>query len=153
MKTYKLTKNLWLHEYIPEQLYKQYCEFKPHYLFGLIDRRILTIDQFMRYRYGPVFINTWKDENDIADINDRNWSGIRTPDSSYYSFTSQHSFGRASDKIFLNMTANEVREDIIKNYDLLYKPLGLTAIEDGVNWIHSDVRLLMVKGKLFVFSK
>jgi len=150
MRTYKLTKNLWLHEYIPEKLYKQYCERKPHYLVGLIDKRLVIVDQFMRDRFGPVIINSWKDYNDVVDEDDRNWSGIRTPNSPYYSFTSQHSWGRASDKIFLKVIAEEVRTDIIENYDKLYKPLGLTTIEDNVSWVHSDVRMLIKPGKLYI---
>ena len=144
MKTIRLTKNLWLHEYIQEGLYKQYAENKPHYLMGLIDQRLPILDQFMRDRFGMVTINNW------SSGGDRQWSGLRTPESPYYSKFSQHSYGRASDKLFRDATAEEVREDIKKNYEKLYQPLGLTCIEDNVSWVHSDVRYHTFGGLLIV---
>ncbi|MCO6501358.1 MAG: hypothetical protein J5I47_13415 [Vicingus serpentipes] len=129
-----LTPKLYLHEYIPESLYVKYAKSKPHYLIGLLDKKLITVDQFMRERYGKVTINNWYYGGN------RNWSGIRTPDSPYYSQFSQHSYGRASDKIFKEITAEEVRADIKNNYVSLYKELGLSCIEDNVDWLHSDVR-------------
>lgn len=144
MKTYQLTKNLWLHEYIPEDLYKKYADKKPHYLIGMIDPRLIILDQFMRDRFGSVVINNWYTDGD------REWSGVRHKDSPYYSFFSQHSFGRASDKLFSKVSAEEVRIDIKRNYHELYKPLGLTCIEGGVSWVHSDVRSLITPGELLI---
>lgn len=143
MERIKLDKNLYLDEYIPEELYKKYDK-KPSRLIWMLDNRLVTLDQFMRDRFGSVTINSW------ATGGNRNWSGLRTPDSSYYSFTSQHAWGRASDKIFSKVSAEEIRKDIIKNYDKMYKPLGLTCIEANVSWLHSDLRnydkgLLIVK--------
>ena len=129
MKRIQLTKNLWLDEYIPENLCKR-LQKKPHILIGLLDRRLVMADQMLRDHFGPVTINNWWIKGD------RNWSGIRTPDSPYYSETSQHSWGRASDKLFKNVTAQEVRE-YIKG---MYEELGITCIEENVSWVHSDVR-------------
>lgn len=146
MKTYKLSKNLWLHEYIPVALYKKYSDNKPNYLIGMLDPRLITVDQFMRERFGSVTINNWYNGGN------REWSGIRQTGSPYYSFFSQHSFGRASDKIFKDITAEEVRKDIIANYKKLYFPLGLTCIEAGVSWVHSDVRSLLTSGELLIVT-
>jgi hypothetical protein len=52
---------------------------------------------------------------------------------------SQHSWGRASDKLYKNATAEEVREYIKENW----KELGIACIEEGVSWVHSDVRYIM----------
>jgi len=66
----------------------------------------------------------------------RQWSGLRTNNSPDFSETSQHTFGRASDKLFKLATATEVREYIHENF----KIVGITCIEDDVSWVHSDVR-------------
>jgi hypothetical protein len=135
-----LTKNLWLDEYIPKELYLKF-EKKPHILIGLLDRRLVIADQLLRDKFGSVTINNWWNGGN------RNWSGIRTPDSSYYSQTSQHSWGRGSDKIFTNATAQEVRE-YIKG---MYEELGITCIEENVTWVHSDVRWTRSNELLIVY--
>jgi hypothetical protein len=129
MNRISLTKNLFLDEYIPKSVYKKYIN-KPWILIGLIDNRLIKADQLLRDYFGEVTINNW------FDGGIRNWSGLRTSDSPEFAPESQHTFGRASDKIFKNATAEEVRE-YIKNS---YKTLGITCIEDKVTWVHSDVR-------------
>lgn len=131
-KDIKLTRNLSLHEYMPQDIYKRYIG-KEHILIGLLDKRMVEADQMLRERFGPITINNWWWGGD------RNWSGLRTQDSPYYSPTSQHSFARASDKLFKYVTAEEVREDIKVNC----KKYGITAIEEGVSWVHSDTRWII----------
>jgi len=67
----------------------------------------------------------------------RLWSGLRTPDSPYYSETSQHSLGKAFDVVFKYVQAEEVREFILNNRDLF--PY-VTGLELDVSWLHFDVR-------------
>ena len=129
MNRIKLTSNLFLDEYIPKDLYLKYVG-REHILIGLLDNRLITADQSLRNHFGVVTINNWWGKGE------RNWSGLRTPDSSYYSPTSQHSFGRASDKLFKNATAEEVRVYIKANW----KELDITCIEKNVSWVHSDCR-------------
>lgn len=133
MNRIKVSNNFWLDEYIPEHLYREFMDRpdpKPHILIGLIDRRVIIADQKLREHFGPVTINNWWYKGV------RNWSGIRTPGSPYFSNTSQHTFGRASDKIFANATAEEVR-----NYIRIHHlTLGITCIEQNTSWVHSDVR-------------
>ncbi len=129
MNRIQLTANLFLDEYIPKDLYLKYVG-REHILIGLLDKRLITADQSLRNHFGAVTINNWWDQGN------RNWSGLRTPDTSYYSPTSQHSFDRASDKLFKDATPDEVRI-YIKQY---WKELGITCIEDNVTWTHSDVR-------------
>jgi hypothetical protein len=130
MERIKLTTNLFLDEYIPKELYMSFAA-KPHILIGLLDQRLIVADQKLSDRFGPVTINNWW----IGGT--RNWSGIRTPQSPLFSFTSQHAHGRASDKLFL-VPAEEVRK-YIREYWL---ELGISCIEDKVSWVHSDVRNL-----------
>jgi hypothetical protein len=128
MSRIALTANLYLDEYIPKELYLKY-EKNPTILIGLLDRRLIYADQKLREHFGPVTINNWYIDGD------RNWSGLRTSASSDYSPTSQHSFGRASDKLF-KAPAEDVRKYIQENW----QSLGITCIESGVSWVHSDVR-------------
>ena len=140
MNRIPLTTNLFLDEYIPKDLYLKFQD-RPHILIGLLDRRLIEADQKLRDAFGSVTINNW-----FAG-GDRQWSGLRNPASSLYSATSQHSFGRASDKLFSKYKAEEIRTYI----SLRWRELGITCIEDGVSWVHSDVRywkgtdLLIVK--------
>ncbi|RKX19688.1 MAG: hypothetical protein DRP35_07285 [Candidatus Zixiibacteriota bacterium] len=139
----KLSTNFYLDEYIPPALYKKYAAKHPNYLIGILDKNLILADQKLRDIFGPIKINTWYSGGD------RQWSGIRTPDSSYYKQFSQHSWGRASDKIFLKVTSDEVREYIKKHW----QELGITAIEKGVSWVHSDVRQILSQTEIFVFGK
>jgi len=128
MNRIPLTPNLFLDEYIPKNLYLKY-EKAPHILIGSLDIRLIKADQLLRNKFGSVTINNWWSGGD------RNWSGLRTSDSPYFSPTSQHSFGRASDKLF-GVGADDVRNYIEQNW----QSLGITCIEINVDWIHSDVR-------------
>ncbi|HAQ19615.1 MAG TPA: hypothetical protein DCR40_10350 [Prolixibacteraceae bacterium] len=128
MQRINLTAKLYLDEYIPKDLYLKYQD-KPHILIGLLDNRLIEADQKLREVFGSVTINNWWNGGQ------RNWSGLRTPESPDYSPTSQHSFGRASDKLF-SVPAEEVRKYIQEHWH----ELGITCIEDGVSWVHSDVR-------------
>ena len=139
MERVKLTANFYLDEYIPKELYVQYAN-KLHILVGLLDKRLVIADQKLVDVFGSALINTWWNGGD------RNWSGLRTPDSSYFSSTSQHSFGRASDKVFLRATADEVREYI----KLHWQELGITCIEDNVSWVHSDCRFVNNQSKILI---
>jgi len=129
MNRIQLTTHLFLDEYIPKDLYLKY-EKNQMLLIGLIDRQLVRADQLLRIQFGPVTINNWWNEGE------RQWSGIRTSDSPDFSETSQHTFGRASDKLFKDVTALEVRQYIRQKWQIL----GITCIEDNVNWVHSDVR-------------
>lgn len=129
MERIKLTTNLFLDEYIPRQLYEQY-KGREGELIKLLDKRLIEADQKLRDLFGPVMINNWWSGGP------RNWSGLRTPESPYYSPTSQHTHGRASDKIFSRHSAKEVQEYIRNNY----QELGITGLELSVTWVHSDVR-------------
>lgn len=136
-----LTKYLNLDEYIPKELYLKY-EKAPHKLIGMLDKRLIDSDHLLRIEFGPVIINNWWNGN-----GDRNWSGIRTPGSPYYSFTSQHPWGRASDKIFIESKPHIVNKYIEENWI----ELGITAIEKQATWNHTDTRWYR-GNKLLIFK-
>ena len=99
----------------------------------LLDYRMLVTIDRLREKYGKMTINNWKWGKD------RMWSGLRTPESAWYSQYSQHTYGRAADIIFHDITAEEVRQDIIANPD---DPAFefINSIELGTSWLHADVR-------------
>ena len=146
MKRIQLTKNLYLDEYIPKELYDRFIK-APNRLIWLLDERLVKLDQYMREIFGSVTINNW------FIGGNRNCSGVRLKSSYCKEFTtfSQHSFGRASDKIFKYVTAEEVIEYILEHKEE-FMNRGLGGIETDVSWVHTDVRNHFVKSDLVIFS-
>ena len=99
--------------------------------WALLDERALMTLDLLREDFGPITVNDWS----WGGTNQ--WRGIRTSYSKYFSTYSQHSFGRAFDCIFKNHTAEEVRQAIKANPER-YKYIN--SIEEGVSWLHFDVR-------------
>jgi len=118
-----------IEELVPPKVYDD----RGHKAWELMDERMLITLDNLRDRYGSMTINNWKWGGD------RQWSGLRTPDSPYYSPYSQHTFGRAADCIFKDVTAEEVRQDILNNRDHDDFEL-IESIELDVSWLHFDVR-------------
>lgn len=114
-------------EYVPPYIFKRYGQTAWEFL----DDRLLRMDDALRDKFGPMTINNWHTGGD------REWSGLRTPSSPYYSETSQHSYGRASDKIFHATNAEAVRQYILAHPDEF--PL-LMSLELATSWLHSDTR-------------
>jgi hypothetical protein len=134
-------------EYIPKDLYLKYKHKGDDWFLKFINPHLLWTDDKLRERFGKMYINTWKWNGD------RNWSGLRTSDSSFYSITSQHSFGNASDKIFESVTAQEVIEDIKVNQKLeCYK--YITRLEDklNMNWVHTDCANINNSNGILIFK-
>ena len=103
---------------------------------------LIALDK-LRDRYGPITVNNWYWHGP------REWSGLRTTDSPYYSPYSQHTFGRAFDCIFERVTAEEVRRGILDNpNDNAFA--SITAIELGVSWLHFDTRNVE---RIYTFSR
>lgn len=106
----------------------------------LMDIRILRLADALREEFGPATINNWawKGEGDDS----RKWSGLRDPSSPWFSPYSQHTFGRAVDMVFKNHSAEDIRNKI-KTHPIFWLNAGGTesiTLEDGVSWLHIDVR-------------
>ena len=77
--------------------------------FRLLDPRILvSIDRMRKHFNKPIIVNNWK-WSKSCQHNYRQWSGLRTSNSPWYSMYSQHTFGRAIDCIIDGISAEEVR--------------------------------------------
>ena len=118
-----------IEELVPPQVFK---DRKQKAWQLLDDRMLITLDR-LREKYGSMTVNNWKWGGD------REWSGLRTADSPYFSKYSQHSFGRAADVIFKTVTAEQVRQDMLANPDdEVFEYIN--SIELGVSWLHFDIR-------------
>lgn len=115
-------------ELVPQHIF----ELKGLSSIELMNPKILDVADTLRELTGvPLTINNWKWGGN------RNWSGLRDATSSYYSPTSQHSFGNAIDVVNKHISAHEVRNLILDNTDLF--PY-VTFLECGISWVHIDVR-------------
>lgn len=122
-------KHFSIHELVPPNVFND----RKEKAWELLDERLLITLDKLRERYGSITVNNyyWGKE--------REWSGLRTPDSPYYSPFSQHTFGRAADCLFANKSAEEVRQEILASpSDPDFELIG--SVELGVSWLHFDVR-------------
>lgn len=118
-----------IHELVPKSLFDKKGEACWRYIPVAI---IESIDKLKeRFPEGSMTINNyfWGGT--------RNWSGLRTSDSPYFSATSMHSFMMAVDIVFSKYTPDEVRKDIMDNPKVYPYIKGL---ELEVDWVHLDVR-------------
>ncbi|MCW9013737.1 MAG: hypothetical protein OQL06_08130 [Gammaproteobacteria bacterium] len=128
MTIYKCT-HFAIHELVPPEVFYSRGEKA----WELLDERLLISLDRLRERYGSMTVNNYHWGKA------REWSGLRTSDSPYYSHFSQHSFGRAADCLFKHKTAEQVRQDILAHPDdAAFELIG--SIELGVSWLHFDVR-------------
>lgn len=130
--TYYKCEHFSAHELVPRQVYEDRGEKS----FQLIDKNLLRFIDFLRNKFGSATINNWYWGGD------REWSGLRTADSPYFSQYSQHTLGRAVDIVFKDYTAEEVRfwlKANVEEWILVTGVLSIT-IEEGVSWLHIDFR-------------
>ena len=122
-----VSKNFFLDEYFQKDMYlaaKNASE-----LLEQIDPKLFKSDQKLRDIFGPATINNWWTGGN------RQYSGFRPKNCPIGAKGSDHKKGKASDKLFKNATAQEVRKYIRLNY----KELEITKIEDDISWVHTSV--------------
>jgi len=124
-----ISKYFEIHELVPEHIFQK----KGLSAWSLIDDRLIeTIDALKEiFSKGTMTINNYYWSGD------REWSGLRTPTSRWYSETSMHTHGKAIDAIFSNYKAEEVRE-YIKNHPDKFP--HIKGIEENISWLHIDTR-------------
>lgn len=118
-----------IHELVPQQVFEE----KNELAWELLDERLLITLDALRERFGPITVNNyfWG--------GDREWSGLRTPESPYYNPYSQHTFGRAADCLFKDIEPEKVRQFILaRPFDPNYQ--FVNGVELNVSWLHFDVR-------------
>ena len=113
-------------ELVPPGLFQRYGDQSIRYF----DIRILEVlERIREWVDAPMTINNWSRQGN------RQWSGIRTPDSPYYSLGSAHSWGLAFDAVG-SWEPDDVRAAILSEQLMLPHPVRL---ELGVSWLHVDV--------------
>ena len=125
------------YELIPKATY-ELLKNKPWIIWQLFDFRVLYVGDAIRKRYGKMIANTWYWGGRHQY---RGWRPAKCKIGATYS---QHRFGRALDLDPQEVTAEEIRQDIKKGENFRY----ISCIEDGVPWLHFDVR--NYKGLLIV---
>jgi len=134
------SKHFKIHELVPKVLYDTYGEKAWRY----VDVRLIeTIDKLKE-----VFSDGTMTINNYYWGGNREWSGIRTPDSKYYSVGSQHSYGNALDIVWSEYTAEEVRQYILNNQEEFPH---IRRLEKDVSWCHLDLANTGVK-EIVLFS-
>lgn len=118
------------YELVSKEDYEKIGDAKVWEIFdsGVIEA-IDTIKE--NFPHGTMTINNWYWGGD------RNWSGLRTPQSPDYSLTSMHSYGKAIDAVFSQYTADEVRSFMVSNQRLFP---SIKGIETDISWLHIDSR-------------
>lgn len=123
-------KHFKIHELVPPKVYTARGEKA----WSLIDPRLIIMIDELRNHFGRATINNyfWGGE--------REWSGLRTPESPYFSPYSQHTFGRAVDILFNDISSQDVRKALIANPDKWLTIAYSITLEDDVSWVHIDLR-------------
>lgn len=128
-KRIQVSEHFYLDEYVRKDFYQKWGAKCVHW----IRPEVIKVDQALRYKFGVTEINDWWDGGKFDD------RGFRYPITDTGATDSFHKFGCASDKVFINASAEEVRKYIIANENY-FMNLGLTTIEDNVSWVHTDCR-------------
>ena len=114
-------------ELVPPEIYQA----RGDQAIELMDERVLVTLDLLREQFGSCVVNDWCFGGSYEQ------SGLRTPDAPEYSYTSQHSFGRAADCKFYNTSAHDARQYVIRNK---HRFKLISFLEDDVDWFHFDVR-------------
>jgi len=129
-------KHFQLHELVCDHIYEKYGE----QAWQFIDPRlIITIDWIREYIGRPIYINNYE------------WGGIQTQSGVRCNlcnlnksktdkgevYMSGHNEGQAGDFSVKGMTAEQVRNWLVRNQEDLPYPIRLEA---GVDWVHLDCR-------------
>ena len=121
-----------LYELLPPNIYNQY-HAHPGKLWGMFDDRLLKTLHNLRHRYGKMVMNTWYWGGVYKE---RGWRPWNTLTGAQFS---QHKFGRAGDPIPVEISAEDIRQDILK--DPFHPDFEhITCLEMNISWLHIDVR-------------
>ena len=128
-----------IQELVPPEVFQE----RGNKAWSLFNPLILKSADRLRKRYGPMFINTWSLSKAIQEIyGTRTESGIRIPGNAYYKVYSDHSRGNAFDAIFRDISAEEIRDDIIQGRIEFDFPVVIECTINGkeISWLHFATR-------------
>lgn len=136
MKRIKVSNNFNLDEFINPTTYERFGAKSQRY----IRPELIKIAQVVReFTDLPVTINNWATGGAYKE------SGLRDFNTSTGASYSAHKFGAGMDLKIGDLTSVQMAQIIIDNYEDIFKPLGVTRIENpeftrGKNrdWLHID---------------
>jgi len=127
-----------IEELVPKDIFEAH-NHEQHKLWLLFDQRVLITLDRLRSRYGKLVANDWL-------WGGRNqYRGWRPWALSTGAPFSQHKFGRAADSKPIEVTAEEIRQDLRSMDKAGLPPYGtvlefIKCIEVDVPWLHFDTR-------------
>lgn len=125
-----------MQEFLPPTIYAKVIKTDDPVatFYQYVDKRIVELAEFYReYFDAPIIINNWHQKGLYT------LRGFRPKSTKLGAKMSMHKFGKAFDCDVVGMSATEVRNKIRANKDLFYSK-GLRRIENGVAWVHSDIK-------------
>jgi hypothetical protein len=124
----KVSENFSLVEFVPKSIWDKYGTFSTRF----IDKQLPIMAQGVRdfYKTG-VTINDWSWGGGYSE------SGFRDPNTSTGAPLSSHKRGMAIDIKVKGVESSQVYKDVVGQWDIYFKALGVTSIEEGtVGWTH-----------------
>jgi len=102
-------------------------------------RLIITLDWIRNRLNKPVFINSWDSGGKFDERGYRciQCSLVQKAITQKRLYVSPHMLGQGADLDVQGMVAEEIRQWLIKNKNIIPYPIRL---EDGVSWVHCDVQ-------------
>ena len=136
MERIKVSENFYLDEFIDPVTYSRFGAKSQRY----IRQEIIKIAQTLRSFSGlSCEINNWATGGAYEE------SGLRNFETSTGAKYSAHKFGGSVDIKIGDLDSHEMAKIIIDNYEDIFKPLGVTRIEDPSytkgkyrSWLHID---------------
>ncbi len=125
-------RNFITQEFVPRLVYQR----RGDAAIECMDNRILNAVDLLRDNLRSLGHDNGFTINNWHIKGERQYSGLRTPESEDYSVTSQHTFGRALDVI--TKTPLEVIHLHIIDNPYIYS--GIKFIEIDIGWLHIDCR-------------
>ncbi|RLC68309.1 MAG: hypothetical protein DRH97_03565 [Chloroflexi bacterium] len=108
----------------------------------LFDPRLLKTMDYLREQFGVLYANNWKQGTC--------YRGFRPDGCDIGATYSQHRFGRAVDLIPKELSASEIRQEILRCQNgPRYQYIG--GLEMGIHWLHIDTRARLTD-KILTFN-
>lgn len=142
MNNYKISDHFWIAEFVSKATLQKWGQQAT--LF--IDPRMILFMEIQRKIYGTLYMNNWYEGGN------KDSRGYRAPDDPEGANSSQHRFGRATDSVSDKYPAEERRQEIIKNWDVKYRSIGVSRMELGTSWLHVDCGYILNQQSLFTFN-
>ena len=140
-------KSFSIKEFVPKGIWNRFRQRSIMFL----DQKVVFLAQGVRdYFDRSVTINNWPwyQENGAPYYN---YSGYRPPICPVGAPLSRHKMGKAIDIKVDGISAPEVQKAIQENYENIFKPLGLSAMElDTDTWTHLSVEWTLIDGLVLI---